>query len=82
MFHRWFWWQMEFTSYMNSETRWFANWRWPERIQAWHLSCWIRTGKWPYPIPKPVLPQYGYGRVEYHHGGFGYEPKPPFGWGQ
>ena len=36
MFHYWFWWQYECDNmdryHINGETRWVANYQWPERL--------------------------------------------------
>jgi hypothetical protein len=32
MFHEWLWWQIYESSGINSETRWVANYQWPERL--------------------------------------------------
>jgi len=32
MFHEWLWWNIDVIPSINPETRWYANWQWPERL--------------------------------------------------
>jgi len=34
MFHEWLWWNVDVIPNINAETRWYANWQWPERLWA------------------------------------------------